>query len=169
MGNSIHKNWSRHSKVRSLNDVNLYSKMHGAQIPFSSRIWIYTTYWMTLRFSQWPTNKNIFSHSVLIQIPAILWLFVITAFLCILDNYVNRRWHIGISVCNEFFDSNKSFHISGHVSKSRWRIRVCLSIWKLKKPHFSVNFRWNFNFFSNNAHKRVLRLQYSCVIFSNFL
>ena len=41
--------------------------------------------------------------------------------------YANRMWHIGISVCSEFFDLNESFHISGFVSTSRWRIRVCLS------------------------------------------
>ena len=43
---------------------------------------------------------------------------------CSSGNYANRRWHIGISVCNEFFYFDKSFYMSEHVSTSRGLIRV---------------------------------------------
>mgnify|MGYP006897428306 CR=1 FL=1 len=68
-------------------------------------------------------------------------------------NYANWKWHIGISVCNEFFYLNYNFDIFGLISMSRWWIRVCkvclssnfealyLSKFQMKVQFFYINQR----------------------------
>ena len=58
-------------------------------------------------------------------------------------NYANRGRQIGIDVCNEFLDLNMLLRVDEFVY-------VCLRLFvcpKDLKPHFSVNFRWNFIFY----------------------
>ena len=76
---------------------------------------------------------------------------------------------IGICVCNKFFDLNKSFYISGKVSKSRWLICVCPSV--CLSENFEASSLSIFNgisyFISHDAHQHIL--QNNGVICSNFI
>ena len=94
-------------------------------------------------------GASIFLLSFLCSIVPSIWSFVLS-FANIFN--ANRRWHIGISICNEFFDLNNNFYISELVSTSRWRIRVCPAVCLFVITSFIIQFSTKFHFLYETMH-----------------